>query len=184
MIEVSPIRELLPAIRQFADVPFSTDDLRELVDSLGWKASEDYSEYTDLPDGLAVEFRLGERGYRFLLVADNEFTAAISICALTDSPEQLDYEVSVESEYHASFNDLERLLVASWGDRVHRGQYSGPYTGIIHDYALWRGEVSWIALVEHHEGDANFGHNATVDIRVLPLAEGTPSIPLTTNVIF
>lgn len=184
MIEVGPIRELLPAIRRFADVPFSPSALRELVDCLGWKPSEDYSEYTDLPDGLALEFWLGEGHYRFLLVADKECTAAISVCALTESAEEPRYQVSQDRDYHACFDDLQRLLVACWGNPAGQGEYSAPYTGSSHRYVLWRGEVSWIALVEHDEGDANFGHDATVDIRVLPTSKGTPSFPLATNVIF
>jgi hypothetical protein len=39
-------------------------------------------------------------------------------------------------------------------------------------------------LVQHQEGDANVGHNATLDIRIIPHSGLPLTFPLETDLIF
>lgn len=54
----------------------------------------------------------------------------------------------------------------------------------VFNYALWTGTYAYLVLLQHEEGDANFGHNATLDLRIIPRDKTRLSFPLRTDLIF
>lgn len=182
MIDFSPIRTFLPDIKAFAGIQFDAGALRERIAALGWNIDSDMSEYTRVPGGLCLTTRLTD-DVRFLLLVGDERTAVVSVAALAPS-EACDnnFQVVSEAEFHARFDALLSILVETWGEPTASGSYASQILANAR-YALWRGRTSWLALMEHDEGDGNCGHIATVDIRILPQLD-PPTFPLQTNVLF
>ena len=86
---------------------------------------------------------------------------------------------------HAYAEALTRIVQIA-GPPTTSGTYESRYARGTFPYSLWRRRSWYVALVEHDEGDGNYGHGPTLDLRLLPVGDKgeTPVFPLETNLIF
>lgn len=174
--------ELLGVLERLASTPFTASALRALAPSIPWPIDEDLSDLVAADEKLCLWFR-PRPPLALLLLVGEERTAGFALGALTEDPDEPGFHFSTWREYHECFDSSLAILSRSLGAPAEQGSAVSPDSEEAHRHALWKGSHSWIILVEHHEGDGHFGHDATVDVRIVPGSE-RPTLPLRTNVLF
>ncbi len=189
--------DLLSVMTRLAELtakPFAPEVVQAHCGALGWEVfREDF-----WPEG-SFEVRIPGTRFRFIACFDDsETSVCLSVCALLFEGEPyLEDEgeprqwVETAEDFDATFKDVLSQAAASLGPPAKRGTYTddvlfaGDDEPMTLHFAAWPGEHAILLMLQHGEGDANFGHAATIDIRLLPWKPGDPfpELPLTTNVI-
>jgi hypothetical protein len=178
------IPTLARKLARLADISFEPVTFESAAHSLGWDVHS--NEYA-LDQEVVLEVRIPNVLPVLLAVFSDNSIAGLPLYVLTD-------DTSIESPYYRhtteDFNETFRQLLdeteSVLGKPAITGDYLSKYVSGIFGYALWPGRHCFFVLVQHDEGDANFGHGPTMDYRLLPKnADGKlPKFPLETNLIF
>ena len=117
--------------------------------------------------------------------SDRETGIAIALYALTDEPTTDDFTIRSRIDFDKAFADILATIAPSFRNRPVVGTYHSRFGDPAYSYAYWSIAQAFIALVQHFEGDGNYGHNANIILRIAPRS-GTdrPTFPLETNILF
>ncbi|MBY9006586.1 MAG: hypothetical protein KGD63_07485 [Candidatus Lokiarchaeota archaeon] len=70
------------------------------------------------------------------------------------------------------------------GLKGNLGRYYSNDLNSYLNYIIYQRKNSKLILIEHDEGDANYGHIASLDLRIIPGKDSKLKLPLKTNLIF
>ena len=168
-----------------ATAPFEPDPLAAAAMELGW-SFEDLSEYASTPSGRLLEGRHPSMPQPLRISFDRETVVVAPLCALTQPLDlsRPEVEVTTHAAFHEVFHRARLAFLRELGDPVQEGQYTLPPAPGTFSYCVWRGDRSALVLVEHHEGDAHVGHDASVELRLYPLGGLPLRFPLETDILF
>lgn len=178
------IAKALLVLRELADQPFELGAFESFFRERGLRLRKD--EYGEV-------FRVSLLEPNELIIAfASEAMASLPIKVFSEECDASHLTVSNEQEFQDAFEKLAALAETHLDAPNAQGQYESRIIkspafdakNRLHRYALWLGSVSWLAVLQHHEGDGHLGNLASLDIRVFPRgAEQQPDFPLKTNVI-
>src|SRR5688572_17422432 len=105
-----------------------------------------------------------------IIVFSDYLMAGLPLYYFTDyrTPEDTPYYRYTREEFDAVYNELRLETEQALGKPLISGECTSKYQPGSFGYALWPGTYSFLALLQHVEGDANYGHEATIDFRILP----------------
>jgi len=178
-MDVTHITALASGLVQLGSGPFERESLSTAARGLGWTDVEDMSDLAG-PGAFCMVYTLWDR-YRLVVC---EQMAGVAFAAMTSTPPSsryfdMNFEVSTLSQLHEFHSLGLALLNTALGVPIWAGSYlagaSQPRCAI---WGVKHGSLLWIV---HHEGDGQFGHRMTLDLRLVPGPR--PALPLLTDLI-
>lgn len=130
--------------------------------------------------------------HRLRFVFANECTGGIvlSVLAEDDVVEEVEnrrpYTRRSREDFDREFFHAKARIEGDGRSADCSGEYRSTFVeGALH-FAVWRRRFWFVVLVQHDEGDGNYGHGPTLDLRLVPCgADASPPVfPLETNLIF
>jgi hypothetical protein len=144
------------------------------------------NQYAPEPD-VVLEAELPYISWPLITVFSQSSNAGIPLLVLVgEEEEDSPYYRKSRQEFDEAFTAIQAEIERVYRPAPMSGSYeSALVTGPLH-YALWPGRYWFVALVQHDEGDANDGHEMTLDLRLLPREPGVerPAFPMKTDLIF
>jgi hypothetical protein len=184
MEERIDIPRLFGEFRELADAQVEPLEFAAAAKRLGWSVRE----YEYAPEDAVV--LMAELSYVFwplIGVFSQNSNAGIPLLVLVgEEEEDSPYYRKSRQEFDQAFTAIQAEIERVSQPALMSGSYESPLVNGPLQYALWPGLYWFVALVQHHEGDANFGHGPTLDLRLLPRETGVerPAFPMETDLIF
>ena len=164
-------------------IPYEVSLFKTACQSYGWQVA--IPEWVEPDDESIIEVHSPLWPVPLVALFSEEQMAGLFLFALIGEFDQEDdYSGRGPEWFNARFADAHTEIKAVLGEPSDLGQYSGTFDHSIFSYAVWAGGFSDLVLVQHEEGDGNFGHDATIDIRIIPHDGSSLVFPLQTNLIF
>jgi hypothetical protein len=178
------IPRLFQAFCVLADTPVDPSAFTNAVRQLGWSVEE--NKYP--PEGeivLKANSPFGNCDLTAVFGKQNIAGMPLFVLINDENPES-PYYLTSQVEFDDIFDKIRREIEGNWGAAVVSGTYEDNFVSGVFHYTLWPRHFWYVALIQHPEGDANYGHGPTLDLRLLPLERqsGLPAFPLNTDLIF
>ena len=181
--------EILKLFQQFcklADVPINPVEFSLAAQRLGWLVKE--NEYAP-ENEVCLEVKTPFSSHPLIAVFSEHSIAGLPLFILVEDEDEDDDDalyVTTREEFDDAFHKVKaEIEKASTGAKISGTYESGLTSGMFH-YAVWPRSAWHVVLLQHFEGDANYGHGPTLDLRLLPRSSDAngPLFPLDTNLIF
>jgi hypothetical protein len=178
------IPHLFRGLCELADAPVDPNEFAGTADRLGWPVRE--NEYA--PYGVVVqEVMTPFAPHRLIAVFSERSMAGIPLYILIDD-ERADspYYLKTRSDFDSAFGQTQAAIEQASTAASASGVYESAFASGRFHYAVWARQAWFVALVQHDEGDGNYGHGPTLDLRLLPRVCDASQLkfPLDTNLIF
>jgi hypothetical protein len=170
-----------PHLVQLATLPFDRVGHERYFGTLGWSLTREHW----WPDTcFKVSFDDIDR-YLVAQYAESKSEIAIGLYALTEERATYDFAIPSRNEFDKAFDDILATITPLLPSRPVKGTYRSQFDDHTYCYAYWSFAEAFIALVQHFEGDGDYGHDANLDIFIVP-RRGSDHLmfPLDTNALF
>jgi hypothetical protein len=175
--------DFIPQLYGLTQVAYEVALLKTACQSYGWQVA--IPEWVEPDDESVIEVHSPFWPAPLVALFGEQQMAGLFLFALIDEFDQEDdYSGRGQEWFNARFDDAYTEIKTVLGEPNDLGHYSGTFDHSIFSYAVWTGRFSDLVLVQHEEGDGNFGHDATIDIRIIPHDRPPLIFPLQTNLIF
>ena len=164
------------------DIPFEFDSILEKCLANGWLqlSSDDFVQ-----DLSYVQFAVADDA-NITFLWDSELVGAIPLSTIFIDDVTLDplIDESTWRKFDSTFLSAKKLCEAQLGTSKNSQLYFSDRHDRDFHYALFERHYSTLAVMQHIEGDGHLGHDASLDIRIIPMAADQIQFPLRTNLIF
>jgi hypothetical protein len=171
----------LPHFIRLATLPFDQTTHKRYVDSIGWISTREKwwpescfkVRFDDIDRDLVAVYKESEAGI------------AIGLYALTEERVTYEFAVATRIDFDKVFFEVLATIAPVVRNVPTSGTYNSQFDGFTYRYAYWRFAHAFITLVQHFQGDGNFGHDANLDLFIVPrLDTDHLQFPLETNILF
>jgi hypothetical protein len=171
----------VPHLVQLAAIPFDRVTHERYFATIGWTVIRE-SWYPET----CVEIRFDDVGRRLVAMYDeSETSLGTGLYALVGSPDTDDIAIASRTAFDEAFDATLATMMFLLRNTPAKGTYHSQSDNQTYNYAYWGFPQAFVILVQHFEGDANYGHEASLDLRMVPRL-GTDQLvfPLRTNILF
>ncbi|MDY0171064.1 MAG: hypothetical protein RBS80_31280 [Thermoguttaceae bacterium] len=116
---------------------------------------------------------------------ESETALGLGLYALGPPVRTGDFSIGSKSDFDRAFERTLEIIRPSFRGTPSVGTYGGKFDDLIYHYAYWCFPETYVTLVQHFEGDGHCGHEASLDLRIIPrLGSDNLAFPLRTNILF
>jgi hypothetical protein len=163
--------------------PYEVSQFKIACQGYGWQVVQ--PEWQEPDDEPVMEVQTPFWTAPLVAIFGEEQMAGLFLYALIGEYDEEDnYRRKGFEWFNARFADARTEIEGILGDPADSGQYRATFEPNNFSYAVWAGKFSDLILVQHDEGVANFGHDATIDIRIIAHSGSSLVFPLESNLIF
>jgi len=176
-------KNFVPQLFHLTNIPYQQDAFTSACQSFGWEVTSDEYAFPNHETVLNVQ----NQAWPLPLTAlfGNDQMTGLFLFALVSQGEDTDsYHNDDRVWFDNMFIHAKQAVTDIVGEPSNVGTYAATFSQDVFNYAVWGGTYAYLVLLQHEEGDANFGHNATLDVRIIPRGNTTLDFPLRTDLIF
>lgn len=171
----------VPHLIELAALPFDSVTHERYFATIGWPVTREKwrpenclkVHFNDIDCGLVAVYK------------ESETCIAIGLFALTGEPTTYDFAIASRIEFDKAFDEILAGIMPLLPTTPAKGAYQSQFDDRAYNYVYWGFAQAFITLVQHYEGDGNYGHDANLDLCIVPRL-GTDYLvcPLETNILF
>jgi len=184
MLAELEIPKLFQEFCRLADLPVDPREFSLAARQLGWSVEQ--NEYAP-ENEVCLEVKTPFTSHALIAVFSEQSCAGLPLRILLEDEDDDDaLYVTTREELDDAFHKIKAEIEKASGGAKMSGTYESNLASGLFHYAVWPHDAWHVVLVQHFEGDANYGHGPTLDLRLLARTsdENGPLFPLDTNLIF
>ena len=174
--------ELAARVASLCDTPYEPNAISSMCIENRWKLIplEDWEAGGDP----FLRIQIADPGPPMIAMWGAECMAGLPLTVVFQDDVTVDISKLTWDSYDSRFYTAKALCEAQFGPPIESGTYASDWRPHLFHYAFFRRQHSTLALLQHHEGDGHLGNDASLDIRIIPMAAALIRLPLKTNLIF
>lgn len=175
-------RDLVDRLAKLCDVPYELDAISSVCLQNGWELVPLEEWETDGDPFLRVQ--IANDGPQMIAVWGAESIAGLPLAVVFQDDVTVDIAESTWGEFDSLFFAARSLCERHLAPATRNGTYHSDWQCHEFHFALFQCRHSTLAILQHHEGDGHLGNDASLDVRIIPMAAECVPVPLETDLIF